>query len=89
MTHNVGFTFSVGDTTPRFTISIEQDQLELVTLNIIFSHMFPRSTNHKSTSFDFPFKNKGIFHKILLNGWVILLECLNLNRFRYFSNSTS
>ena len=23
--NNVGFTFSVGDTTPRFTISIEQD----------------------------------------------------------------
>ena len=58
MTLNVGFTFSVGDTTPRFTISIEQDQLELVTLNIIFSHMFPRSTNHKSTSSEFPFKKR-------------------------------
>ena len=25
MTNNVGLTFSVGDATPRFTISIEQD----------------------------------------------------------------
>ena len=25
MTNNVGLTFSVGGTTPRFTISIEQD----------------------------------------------------------------
>ena len=25
MTNNVGLTFSVGDTTPQFTISIEQD----------------------------------------------------------------
>jgi hypothetical protein len=36
MTNNVGLTFSVGDTTPWFTISIEQDDLELVTVNIIF-----------------------------------------------------
>ena len=28
MSYNVGFTFSVGDTIPRFTISIEQ-QLEI------------------------------------------------------------
>ena len=27
MTNNVGLTFSVGDTIPRFTISIEQDNL--------------------------------------------------------------
>ena len=37
MTNNVGLTFSVGDTMLQFTISIEQDNLELVTLNIIFS----------------------------------------------------
>ena len=35
MTNNVGLTFSVTDTISRFTISIERDQLELVTLNII------------------------------------------------------
>ena len=33
----LGEPFSIGDTTPRFTTSIEQDKLELVTLNIIFS----------------------------------------------------
>ena len=33
----LGLTFSAGDTTPRSTISIEQDNQELVTLNIIFS----------------------------------------------------
>ena len=37
MTNNVGLTFSVGDTTPWFAISMEQKQLESVTLNIIFS----------------------------------------------------
>ena len=37
MTNNVGLTFSVGDTTPWFTISIEQDKLDLVALNRIFS----------------------------------------------------
>ena len=37
MTNNVGLTFSVGDAIPRFTISIEQDKLQLVTLNMIFS----------------------------------------------------
>ena len=37
MSSNVGLTFSVGDTTLQFTISSEQEQLELVTLNIIFS----------------------------------------------------
>ena len=36
MTYKVGLTFSVGGTTPWFTMSIEQD-IELVTLNIIFS----------------------------------------------------
>ena len=36
MANNVGFTFSVGDTTLRLTISIEQDKSELVPLNIIF-----------------------------------------------------
>ena len=35
MTHNVGLTFSVGDTTLRFAINIEQ--LEFVTLNILLS----------------------------------------------------
>jgi hypothetical protein len=35
MTNNVGLTFSVSDTISQFTISIERDQLELVTLNII------------------------------------------------------
>ena len=34
-TNNVGLTFSVGDTTPWLTISIEQGK-ELVTLNIIY-----------------------------------------------------
>ena len=37
MTNNVGLTFRVDDTIPRITISIEAKQLELVTLNIIFS----------------------------------------------------
>ena len=37
MTNNVGLTFSVGETILRFTITIEQDKLELVTLNIIFT----------------------------------------------------
>jgi len=37
MINNVGSTSSVGDTIPQFTISIEQRQLELVTLNTIFS----------------------------------------------------
>ena len=35
MTNNVGLTFSVGDVIPWFRISIEQRQLELVTLNTI------------------------------------------------------
>ena len=30
MTNNVGFTFTTGDTTPRFTISIEQDNIEII-----------------------------------------------------------
>jgi hypothetical protein len=35
MTNNVGFTFSVGDTTWQFTIGIGQDKIELVpTLNM-------------------------------------------------------
>ena len=34
--NNDGLT-SVGDTIPRFTLSTEQEQLELVTLNIIYS----------------------------------------------------
>ena len=37
MTNNVGLTRSVRDTTPRFTMSIEQDNQELATLNVIFS----------------------------------------------------
>ena len=37
MTNNVGLTFSVGDTILPSTISIEQRQLELMTLDIIFS----------------------------------------------------
>jgi hypothetical protein len=38
MTNNVGLTFSVGDTIPPpFSISFEQRQLQLVTLNILFS----------------------------------------------------
>ena len=37
MTNNIGLTFSVGDTIPQFTNSIDQGQLELVTLSIIFS----------------------------------------------------
>ena len=41
MTNNVGFTFSVGDITPRFTISIEQNK-KLLTLNIIFTVAFKR-----------------------------------------------
>jgi hypothetical protein len=41
MTNNVGFTFSVGDITPRLTISIEQD-MKLVTLNDIFTVVLNR-----------------------------------------------
>jgi hypothetical protein len=41
MINNDGVTFSIGETIPRFTISIEQDKLELVTLNIIFSVLQP------------------------------------------------
>ena len=41
MTNNVGLSFSVGDTIPWFTISIEHKILELVTLNIIFSVDYP------------------------------------------------
>jgi hypothetical protein len=37
VTNNVGLTSSVGDTMPHFTISIEQDNQELVTLIFIFS----------------------------------------------------
>jgi hypothetical protein len=37
VTNNVGLTCSVGDTMPQFTISIEQDNQELVTLIFIFS----------------------------------------------------
>ena len=37
MRNNVWVAFIVGITTPRFTISLELRQLELVTLNIIFS----------------------------------------------------
>ena len=38
MTNNVGFTFSVGDTTPWFTVSIDRArQLESMMLNSIFS----------------------------------------------------
>ena len=41
MTNNAGLAFSVGDTTPQFTISIEARQMELVTLNIIFGVLIP------------------------------------------------
>jgi hypothetical protein len=41
MINNDGVTFSIGETIPRFTISIEQDKLELLTLNIIFSVLQP------------------------------------------------
>ena len=37
MTNNVGTTFIVGDTILWLTISIEQDNLDLVTLNIVFT----------------------------------------------------
>ena len=37
MTKSVGLTCSVGDTIQQYTIGIEQRQLELVTLNNIFS----------------------------------------------------
>ena len=40
MTNNVGLTFSVGDTPPRFTIWERARQLESVTLSIIFSVAF-------------------------------------------------
>ena len=46
MTNNVALTFSVGDTTLRFTISIEQDKLELVTLNIILSVVRYADSSH-------------------------------------------
>ena len=37
MTNTVRLIFSVGDTTLQFTISMEQEKLELVILKIIFS----------------------------------------------------
>ena len=42
MTNIVRLTSSVGDTKPWFTISIEEDKLELVTLNIIFNVPLPK-----------------------------------------------
>ena len=48
MTNNVGLAFSNGDTIPWFTMSIEQDNLELVTLNIIFNTYYSTCFNPKS-----------------------------------------
>ena len=43
MRNNFSLKRSVGDTIPQFAISIEQDKLESVTLNIIFSLLTPLS----------------------------------------------
>ena len=37
LTNNVGLRFTVGDTLLRFTISVGEDNLELVTQNTIFN----------------------------------------------------
>ena len=50
MTNNVGLTFRVDDTIPRITISIEAKQLELVTLNIIFSAVSMHTEEYYVTS---------------------------------------
>jgi hypothetical protein len=47
LTNIVGFTLSVGDTVPRFSISIEPRQLELVTLNIIEVEAFLTNKNKR------------------------------------------
>ena len=46
MTSTIGLIFSVGDTVLRFTISIEQDKLELVTLTIIFGVVNDATSNN-------------------------------------------
>ena len=49
MTNNVGSTFSLGDPIPRSAISIEQDNLELVTLRAA-SHTRLNARDHYNSS---------------------------------------
>ena len=59
MTNNVGLIFNVGDTTPQCTISVQQVELDMMTLNIIFIVVL-RTLNYYS-----PRHLRRIIHKSL------------------------